>query len=316
MRKKGYILDKNLTVKHVERTALHVLKSAAGYLVSTVSLAILYYIAFALIINTDSQKALRKENRLYKKTYEQLLEREALIADVVEGLQLKDGQIYEEVFHTTAPALDRLRFEDYLSAVDTIPDKDIVEYAWKHEQNVESSAAKVEANFRRIMALCADESRELPPLSLPLETISAAQVGATVGNRMNPYYKVETYHSGLDLIAPQGDPVLAAADGTVTAVERSRKGDGNAVEITHKSGYVTRYAHLGDIMVSKGQSVTRGKKIATVGISGNSFAPHLHYEVMKDGERLDPVDFLFASLTPDEYADFRFMAAHTGQSLD
>ena len=81
--------------------------------------------------------------------------------------------------------------------------------------------------------------------------------------------------------------MLAVADGTVTAVETSRKGQGNVVEITHEGGYVTRYAHLSDIKVSRGQRVQRGRRIASVGISGNSFAPHLHFELLKDGEYLD-----------------------------
>ena len=133
---------------------------------------------------------------------------------------------------------------------------------------------------------------------------------------MNPFYKVETEHNGLDLIAPQGDAVLAVADGTVTDVISSRKGLGNVVEITHAGGYVTRYAHLADIKVSRGQKVQRGRRIASVGISGNSFAPHLHFELLKDGVCLDPVDCFFAHVTPDEYAEMKLMASRTGQSLD
>ena len=140
--------------------------------------------------------------------------------------------------------------------------------------------------------------------------------GASVGQKVNPFYKVETSHNGVDLIAPQGDPVLAVADGTVTDIIHERKGLGNVVEITHPGGYVTRYAHLADIKVSKGQRVQRGRRIASVGISGNSFAPHLHLELIKDGEYLNPVDCFFAGVTPEEYAAMELMASRTGQSLD
>ena len=142
------------------------------------------------------------------------------------------------------------------------------------------------------------------------------RTGASVGEKINPFYKVETAHNGVDLIAPQGDPVLAVADGTVTDVITSRKGLGNVVEITHPGGYVTRYAHLADIAVTKGQKVSRGRRLASVGISGNSFAPHLHFELLKDGEYLDPVDCFFAEVTPDDYAGMKLMASRTGQSLD
>ena len=123
-------------------------------------------------------------------------------------------------------------------------------------------------------------------------------------------------HNGLDMIAPSGEPVYAAADGTVSNVIRSRKGLGNVVEIDHGNGYMTRYAHLADIEVSKGRKVEKGRRIGYVGVSGNSFAPHLHYEVMRDTLVMDPVNHLFASVTPDDYMNMLIMAASTGQSLD
>ena len=88
------------------------------------------------------------------------------------------------------------------------------------------------------------------------------------------------------------------------------------VAINHGNGYVTRYAHLADIEVRKGRRVKAGTRIGYVGVSGNSFAPHLHYEVMKDTLVLDPVNHFFASITPEEYLDMMIMAVSTGQSMD
>jgi murein DD-endopeptidase MepM/ murein hydrolase activator NlpD len=88
------------------------------------------------------------------------------------------------------------------------------------------------------------------------------------------------------------------------------------VEIDHGNGYVTRYAHLADVEVRKGRKLTKGSRIGYVGVSGNSFAPHLHYEVLRDTLILDPVNHLFASVSPDEYMNMLIMAASTGQSLD
>ena len=203
-----------------------------------------------------------------------------------------------------------------LAAADTVPDYEMVEYAYGKVVAAETRAARVEDNFRKALGLVASGDRALPPMSLPLESVSFAQVGASVGQKVNPFYKVETAHNGVDLIAPQGDPVLAVADGTVTNVISERKGLGNVVEITHPGGYVTRYAHLADVRVSRGQKVQRGRRIASVGISGNSFAPHLHFELLKDGQYLDPVDCFFAGVTPDGYAGMKLMASRTGQSLD
>lgn len=137
-----------------------------------------------------------------------------------------------------------------------------------------------------------------------------------MGEKINPFYKVKIMHNGLDLIAPAGDPVYATADGYVSDVTMSRKGLGNVVTINHGNGYVTRYAHLADIEVRKGRKVKTGTRIGYVGVSGNSFAPHLHYEVIRDTVVVDPVSHFFASVTPDEYVNMLIMSASTGQSMD
>lgn len=315
MSREQYEIDRNLRFRRSTRTIWNVVKSVVKYAVATVSLAIVYYIAFALVFNTDAERRLIRENRLYERTYRDMLERERLLSDVIAGLELKDNQIYEDIFHAEAPKLESLLEDDYLSAVDSIPDSEMVRYVEGKVGKVSAGADRVEMNFRRMFAAAA-RGGALPPVSLPLDTMSFAQVGASTGQKVNPFYKVETAHNGLDLIAPQGDPVLAVADGTVTAVETSRKGQGNVVEITHEGGYVTRYAHLSDIKVSRGQRVQRGRRIASVGISGNSFAPHLHFELLKDGEYLDPSAFLFAGVSPEGYMGMRLMASRTGQSLD
>ena len=315
MSREQYEIDRNLRFRRSTRTIWNVVKSVVKYAVATVSLAVVYYIAFALVFNTDAERRLIRENRLYERTYRDMLERERLLSDVISGLELKDNQIYEDIFHAEAPKLESLLEDDYLSAVDSIPDSEMVRYVEGKVGKVSAGADRVEMNFRRMLAAAA-RGGALPPVSLPLDTMSFAQVGASTGQKVNPFYKVETAHNGLDLIAPQGDPVLAVADGTVTAVETSRKGQGNVVEITHGGGYVTRYAHLSDIKVSRGQRVQRGRRIASVGISGNSFAPHLHFELLKDGVYLDPSAFLFAGVSPEGYMGMRLMASRTGQSLD
>ena len=316
MSREQYIIDRNLRFRRSTRTIWNVVKSILKYTVATVSLAVFYYIIFALVINTDSERKLIRENRLYEKTYNDMLERERLLSDVIDGLEVKDNQIYEEIFHAAAPRIESLLADDYLAAVDSIPDTEMVMYVAGKVSDADARAARIEADFRRVLAALGEEGTVLPPMSLPLGTLSFAQVGASVGQKVNPIYKVETQHTGVDLIAPQGDPVLAVADGIVTDVVTSRKGHGNVVEITHAGGYVTRYGHLADIKVSQGQRVTRGKKIASVGISGNTFAPHLHFEMLKDGEFMDPVAYFFAGVTPDGYAGMQLMASRTGQSLD
>ena len=150
----------------------------------------------------------------------------------------------------------------------------------------------------------------------PMRDFTFAQTGASTGDRINPFYKVPMKHNGLDIIAPTGEPVYAVADGVVKEVIKSRKGLGNVVSIDHGNGYVTRYAHLSDIETRKGRKVRRGARLGYVGVSGNSFAPHLHYEVLRDTLVLDPVNHFFASVTPEEYMNMLIMSVTTGQSMD
>ena len=312
-----YIFDKDDIKFRKKRTSVWaVVRRILVFFVATASMAVLYYLVFALFFSTEQQQRLRDENRMYEREYPELQRKEQLISDVIEGLRLKDDRIYEEIFSMSAPDLDPLSSVDFLKGMDSIPDTDIVIYAEKKLDKAVAAADAVEANFIRIMQTVADSGFVMPPMTNPLENFSFAQTGASVGEKINPFYKVPIMHNGLDMIAPSGAPVYAAADGVVRNVTRSRKGLGNVVEIDHGNGYVTRYAHLADVEVRKGRELKKGSRIGYVGVSGNSFAPHLHYEVMRDTLVMDPVNHLFASVTPDDYMNMLIMAASTGQSLD
>lgn len=312
-----YIFDKDNIKFRKKRTSVWaVLRRILVFFVATASMAVLYYLIFALFFSTDEQQRLRDENRMYEKEYPELQRKEELVSDVIEGLRLKDDRIYEEIFSMSAPDLDPISSVDFLNGMDSIPDTDIVVYAERKLDKAVASAGAVEANFARIMKAVTDSGFVMPPMTNPLENFSFAQTGASVGEKINPFYKVPIMHNGLDMIAPSGAPVYAAADGVVKNVIRSRKGLGNVVEIDHGNGYVTRYAHLADVEVRKGRELKKGARIGYVGVSGNSFAPHLHYEVLRDTLVMDPVNHLFASVTPDDYVNMLIMAVSTGQSLD
>lgn len=312
-----YVFDKSsFTFKNVTRSAWNVARTTLKYIVASVSLAVVYYVVFALLVSTDAEKRLRTENRLYAGMYPSMKAQQSLVEDAIDNIVIKDGRIYDEIFHAQAPAVDPLSPESAVPAADTIPDREIVAYSVAKGEALDERAARIEANFRKAYEFVNIKGFICPPSLLPIEGLTYAQVGASIGQRVNPFYKVSTEHNGIDLIATRGEAVVAAGDGVVTDVIQSRKGHGNVVEITHAGGYVTRYAHLDDISVSKGQSVRIGRKIGTVGTSGNSFAPHLHYEVLLDGRYLDPVHFFFASAGPSDYANMLYMSERTGQSMD
>ena len=313
----GYIFDKDNVKFHKLRTPIKKrIRRAILLFIASLSLTVVYYVLFALFFSTETEKRLERENEMYSREIPEFRKKEMLLADVIEGLKRKDDGIYEDIFKTSAPSLSPVTSVMDLSSLDSIPDKDLLKYADRKLGNLARRSAGIEENFKVIAQLVADSAFVAPPMHNPLKDFTFAQTGASVGDKIDPFYKVPDPHNGLDLIAHSGESVFVTADGVVTEVIKSRKGLGNVVVVSHEGGYVTKYAHLADIEVKKGWKVKRGDRVGYVGVSGSSFAPHLHYEVMKDTLVMDPVNHFFASFTPEEYVNVMIMAATTGQSLD
>lgn len=312
-----YIFDKSrMEFRKVTHSVSYFLRKVLKYFLVTASISVIYYIVFALLVNTDTERQLKRQNQMYRQVYSEMLRREALVSDVLEGLQAKDNDIYRQIFSADAPELGMAYSGDILSRIDSVEDKDIAAYVSRKLDILKTKADSVEANLRIVSEALEKGRKSLPPLSSPLESFNSAKAGASVGQKINPFYKVPAMHQGFDMISPQGTEVFASADGVVKEVTKGGKGLGNVVSIDHGNGYVSRYAHLDDIKVSSGQRVQKGKLIGHVGMSGNSFAPHLHYEVLKDTVRMDPLHCFFASVDPEEYVGMLFMSANTAQSLD
>jgi murein DD-endopeptidase MepM/ murein hydrolase activator NlpD len=125
-------------------------------------------------------------------------------------------------------------------------------------------------------------------------------------------------HHGLDFTAPRGTPVLATAPGKVTMAKHSslQAGHGNYVAVNHGNGYITQYAHLEEIFVRYGEKVSKGQVIGTVGNSGGSIIPHLHYEITQHGEHVDPLTFMIEDVNSGEYQEMLYVGNQQNQSLD
>ncbi|MBQ1912931.1 MAG: M23 family metallopeptidase [Bacteroidales bacterium] len=285
------------------------------YLLATLSLSILLYVVLALFFSTDEEQRLERENTLYQELYDTLRQKQRLIGDVLDVLEEKDEAIYGELFETTPPSLDALTAADLIAGSDSLSENFYLSAAASTSGSLMLMAGKVDECFAEIFQALEERRDSIPPLSHPLPDISYVQTGASVGLKHNAIYKVEMRHDGIDFIAPQGTPVYAAADGVVTQVVQSRRGMGNTVTIDHGNGYVTRYCLLGDLTAKKGK-IRRGQQVGTVGITTLMPAPHLHYEVLHQGVVQDPVNYLFASVSPEEYAKMLFLSVSTVQSLD
>jgi len=135
------------------------------------------------------------------------------------------------------------------------------------------------------------------------------------GMRMHPIYRIPRFHYGMDFTAPTGTVVFATGNGIVKEVGREG-GYGNTILIDHGYGYETLYGHLSRINVKVGQSINRGDIIGLVGSTGASVGPHLHYEVMKNGQKVNPQNYYFMDLNPAEYEKMISISSNMGQSFD
>lgn len=287
---------------------------AIAYIVITISLAVLAYMVFALFFSTDVERQLRREIKMYQRLYSDLPKQDALLKDVVTNLQYKDGEIYEQVFKSSAPAVDPMSNLDFVFASDTIPDTKLNSYTRDKSDQLISRAREVDELFKKILSAVEDTSLVIPPMLMPIKDISYPQVGASIGKKVNPVYKAYVQHEGLDFIVSRGTPVYSSAAGVVHV--SNTKTLGRTVEITHEGGYKTIYAHLEAATVRSGQTVSAGWQIGTVGMTGKAFAPHLHYEVRKDDVPQDPINYLFGSIAPEDYANMLYMSVNTQQSMD
>lgn len=135
----------------------------------------------------------------------------------------------------------------------------------------------------------------------PISSADPYWMTSSYGHRNDPWTKRRTAHHGIDLAGPYGLDIHSTGEGTVISARVSRFGYGNEVLVDHGFGYITRYAHLQDILVEKGQKLKRGEVLGTMGSTGRSTGPHLHYEVRINNRPVNPMYFFFENLLPDEY---------------
>jgi len=291
---------------------------ALKYFVMSLLLAVLYYAIFSLFVSTEEERALERETALMQQEYDKMLQRSEVLENTIIGLQQRDREIYRSIFNAEPPVSYASGGYDMFEGIDTTRMESIVEDSKLRLEVLERGAERVDASIEAINDNLGELGKGTTaiPSIVPLRNFSINQSGASVGKKVNPFYKSVTMHTGMDLLAATGAEVLAAADGVVEKATRKGKKDGNSITINHRNGYVTKYNNLGNILVRQGQKVSQGTVIGRIGMSGMSFAPHLHYEVWYNGEAMDPMNYFFASLSPQMFREMAIVVANTGQSLD
>ena len=154
------------------------------------------------------------------------------------------------------------------------------------------------------------------PAIQPVRNSDLKRMASGYGYRIHPIYKVRKMHWGMDFAAPTGTEIFATGDGEVVEVRKKYNGYGHHIRIRHGFGYETLYAHMSKILVRRGQRVERGEVIGLVGSTGTSVAPHLHYEVFKEGKRVNPAHYYFNDLSPEQYERLLAASEDANQSFD
>ena len=169
-----------------------------------------------------------------------------------------------------------------------------------------------------IALLAVDKEKLLQaiPAIQPVRNKDLSHMASGYGYRRDPFTKARKFHWGMDFTARRGTPVYASGDGVVRRADNGSAGYGRHIRIDHGYGYESLYAHLYKYNVRRGQTVKRGDLIGFVGSTGRSEAPHLHYEIFKDGRRINPINFYYGNLSPEEFAEMLEKSQQENQSLD
>ncbi len=308
--------DEYLDFVKEKRSIRRVLWNVLIYSLAIVFMTVAYYIVFSFFFDTLEERAMKRENALLTEQSEVLQQKMDQVEEVLGQLEQRDEEIYRAIFHADMSPLNNPQHYDDYAFLD---DSEVVKSTTAKMLGLALGAKSVSEQLTAVTAQLRERGRDslvsLPMLQ-PIENRGLSRVGASVGMRMHPFYKLLKRHTGIDFVAGIGADVYATGAGRVQLAARAQRAAGNRVEINHGNGYVTTYSHLSDVLVKVGQSVRRGQVIARVGSTGMSVAPHLHYEVMKDGNYMDPLNYFFLELTPDDYEVLRRLSTTSGQSLD
>jgi len=286
-----------------------------------VTSAIISYFAFQFV-GSPGEKLLRAENERLRDRYQQLNGRVRNLQQQMTELEARDNEVYRSIFEAEpipdsarAQAIER---QKEIARVESIEDNELV-FAVARSLDVLGNRIETQKrSYKELNNLINNKEKLLAatPAIQPVSNEGLKRIASGFGIRIDPIYKTVKMHAGLDFSAPQGTPIYATADGTVRTASYSDVGYGNHVIINHGYGYQTLYGHMVRVKARSGQRVKRGEVIGYVGSTGKSTGPHLHYEVHKNGQKLDPVYFFYNDLSPQQFNEILQRAKASNQSFD
>ena len=313
---------KSLRIEKVQVT----LRDKARRVLSVLAFGLVFsalVIGFAYnFFSSPKERMLQREIEQYKLQYKMLNDRLVLFSSVLDDLQDRDDNIYRVIFEAE-PVPNSVRKAGYggadrYSRLEGYKNSEIIKSTTKKLDVITSRLYVQSKSFDEVFSLAKNKEKlasSIPAIQ-PLANNDLRRIGSYFGYRTDPFYKVPKFHAGIDFTASSGTPIHATGDGMVVKVERARGGYGNSIVIDHGFSYQTLYAHMSKIIVQRGQIVKRGQLVGLVGNTGKSTAPHVHYEVYKNGKPVDPINYFFNDITPEEYQKMIELSQHPSQTLD
>jgi murein DD-endopeptidase MepM/ murein hydrolase activator NlpD len=320
---KYYYDTETCKYERVQVSMWDLILNTAGFLFVTLIFAAALVMIFSSYFQSPREAILAKENEELVLYYELINKEMEDAQQVLSGLKERDENIYRVIFEAEViPEAIR-----NASTVNMNRYKDLLNKGIDREELILTTGEKIERirkrmyiqtkSYDEIVNLAKNKAQMLAsiPAIQPMSNKELTRLASGFGMRMHPIYKVMKMHTGCDFSAPKGTPIYATGDGTVRMVETQLDGYGKEIEIDHGFGYITKYAHLEKFNVRVGQKVKRGELIGYSGNSGASTAPHLHYEVIHDGKKVNPVHYFYNDLNPAEYEKILELAEIENQSL-
>ncbi len=323
MAKHSYKFNKeSLSYVKVKRTRSQKLLNYLTYFLASIVLAMAYWVIFYALFDSPKEKGLKRQITELKLNYELIQEDFKNAEAVLKDLQERDDNIYRTIFETE-PINSSVReagvggSNTYQELTD-MENAEIVINVKKQLDKIMKKLYVQSVSYDEVINLAKNKEEMLAalPAIMPISNKDLKRTASGWGYRIHPIYKIRKFHYGMDFTSPTGTDIYATGDGTISQVQSSKRGYGNKVVVDHGFGYKTLYAHLSRFNVKEGQKVKRGDVIGFVGSTGTSTAPHLHYEVIRNGKKVNPVNYYFNDLTADEYEKMIEISQNSGQTFD
>lgn len=273
-------------------------------------------------IPSPREKALLNEIEQYKLQYKVLNRRMTQFEKVLADLQDRDGNIYRVLFDAepaaSGSAFLRAGEADRYKELEKVTNSELIKNTAVRMDQIAGQLYSQTKSFDQVFKMAKEKEQMIAsiPAIQPVDYHDLRRIGSYFGYRTDPFYKVTKFHEGMDFTGASGTKIYATGDGVIVEAEYNRGGYGNSIKLNHGYGYETVYAHLSGFKVRVGQKVKRGEVIGFMGNTGKSTAPHLHYEVHKNGQPVNPIYFFFNDITPNEYADMIEQSKQPSQTMD